>query len=73
MPFGLCNAPVTFQQLMSTIFSKYLRKFVLVFFDDILVYSQNLAEHLTHLEQVMNEFRNHALKAKLSKCSFGQS
>jgi hypothetical protein len=73
MPFGLCNAPVTFQQLMSTIFSKYLRKFVLVFFDDILVYSQNLAEHLTHLEQVMNEFRDHALKAKLSKCSFGQS
>jgi hypothetical protein len=52
---------------MNTIFSKYLRKFVLVFFDDILVYSQNLAEHLIHLEQLMTKFRKHALKAKLSK------
>jgi hypothetical protein len=73
MPFGLCNAPANFQQLMNTIFSKYLRKFVLVFFDDILVYSPNLAEHLIHLEQVMTEFRIHELKGKLSKCSFGQS
>jgi hypothetical protein len=73
MPFGLCNAPATFQQLMNTIFSKYLRKFVLVFFDDILVYNPNLAEHLIHLEQVMTEFRIHELKGKLSKCSFGQS
>jgi hypothetical protein len=72
MPFGLSNAPATFQELMNSIFSPYLRKFVLVFFDDILVYSSSMSQHEHHLQLVLNTLRNHELKAKLSKCSFGQ-
>jgi hypothetical protein len=72
MPFGLCNAPATFQELMNSIFSKYLRKFVLVFFDDILIYSKTLPEHLSHLQTVLTLLRTHQLKAKMSKCLFGQ-
>lgn len=72
MPFGLTNAPATFQALMNTVFQSYLRKFVLVFFDDILVYSVDWQSHLKHLELVLLKLEEHELYAKLSKCSFGK-
>ena len=72
MPFGLTNAPATFQTLMNTILSDILRKFALVFFDDILIYSTTLSDHITHLRTVLEILRHHKLYAKLSKCTFGQ-
>lgn len=70
MPFGLTNAPSTFQCLMNSVFAPFIRKFVLVFMDDILVYSPDLDSHLHHLQQVFVILRQHQLFAKRSKCSF---
>ena len=72
MPFGLTNAPTTFQSLMNNIFQNLLRKYVLVFFDDILVYSPTWCTHLTHLEHVLRLLQEHKLFAKLSKCIFAK-
>jgi len=71
MPFGLCNAPATFQALMNDVLRAYLRRFVLVFFDDILIYSSSWADHLRHLRVVLTLLRQHRLFVKRSKCSFG--
>jgi hypothetical protein len=71
MPFGLSNALATFQALMNDVLRPYLRKFVLVFFDDILIYSTSWAKHLRHLSIVLNALRAHSLHLKRSKCSFG--
>jgi hypothetical protein len=71
MPFGLSNAPTTFQALMNDVLRPYLRLFVLVFLDDILIYSSSWAAHLQHITVVLIALRAHRLHLKRSKCSFG--
>jgi hypothetical protein len=70
MPFGLTNAPATFQALMNKFFAPYLWKFLLVFFDYILVYSKSLEDHVSHLTTVLQLLRSNNMKAKQSKCAF---
>ena len=73
MPFGLTNAPATFQCLMNEVLQPFLRQFVLVFLDDILIYSSSMAEHLLHLREVLSQLRAHQFYLKHSKCSFSQT
>ncbi|KAK1649274.1 hypothetical protein QYE76_067079 [Lolium multiflorum] len=70
VPFGLTNAPAIFMNLMNKIFMKYLDKFVIVFIDDILIYSKDKEEHAKHLKIVLQILREHQLYAKFSKCKF---
>ena len=70
MPFGLTNAPAVFMDYMNRIFRPYLDQFVVVFIDDILVYSRSKVEHEQHLRTVLNVLRDRQLYAKLSKCEF---
>ncbi|KAJ4780980.1 polyprotein [Rhynchospora pubera] len=70
MPFGLTNAPAAFMDLMKRVFRDLLDSFVVVFIDDILVYSRSYEEHTEHLRIVMNRLREHKLFAKFSKCEF---
>jgi hypothetical protein len=68
MSFGLTNAPAFFMNLMNVVFMDYLDKFVVVFIDDILIYSQSEEEHADHLKMLLQRLREHQLYAKLSKC-----
>ena len=70
MPFDLTNALATFMNMMNNVLSKFLDKFVLVFIDDILVYSKNEVEHEGHLRKILKTLKEYQLYAKLSKCDF---
>ncbi|WVZ74223.1 hypothetical protein U9M48_022435 [Paspalum notatum var. saurae] len=71
MSFGLTNAPAFFMYMMNSVFMNELDKFVVVFIDDILIYSKNEKEHEEHLRVVLTRLREHKLYAKFSKCAFG--
>jgi hypothetical protein len=72
MPFGLSNAPSTFQCIMNSILEPFLRKFVIVFMDDILVYNISMQDHVQHLREVFSLLRLHKFYVKQSKCVFAQ-
>ena len=70
MPFGLTNAPAVFMDLMNRVCHPYLDQFVIVFIDDILIYSRSKEEHSNHLRQVLETLRSEKLYAKFSECKF---
>ena len=70
MAFGLCNAPASFMYLMNTVLQQFINNFVIVFLDDILIYSRSKQDHLKHVEQVLQKLREHKLYAREHKCEF---
>ncbi|GBG73266.1 hypothetical protein CBR_g12985 [Chara braunii] len=73
MPFGLCNAPGTFQHAMNRIFHDYLDKFDFVYLDGILIFSRTIEEHVAHLDKVLSLLRQHKFKINGEKCEFGHT
>src|SRR5215469_7788595 len=73
MPFGLCNAPATFQQTVNRIFADFIDKFLVVYLDDILIYSPDHRSHEQHLRQVLIRMTEHNLRARVHKCRFLQT
>jgi hypothetical protein len=73
MPFGLTNAPATFQTMMNTVLQPFLDKFVIVYLDDIVIFSKSIEEHKEHLRLVLEKLRENQLYAKPSKCLIGKN
>src|SRR5215469_2425274 len=73
MPFGLNNAPATFQQSMNLIFAEFLDKLLIVYLDDILIYSKDHSDHEKHLKLVLKKMEEHKLHARVHKCRFLQT
>jgi hypothetical protein len=73
LPFGLTNAPATFQTMMNSIFSDFVDDFLIVYIDDILIFSRNAKEHREHVRKVLQRLREHQLYANSEKCEFGRS
>ena len=70
MPFGLTNVPSTFMWLMNEVLKKFLGKFVIIYLDDMLIFSKTLEEHLIHIHKVFDKLREEKLLINLKKCSF---
>src|SRR5205823_610550 len=73
MPFGLKNAPPTFQRMMNEILKDWLDEFVVVYIDDIMIYSKTFEEHLEHIEKILKKLKEVNLMLKLSKCKWRES
>ncbi|GET67156.1 hypothetical protein PTSG_12973 [Rhizophagus irregularis DAOM 181602=DAOM 197198] len=73
MPFGLTNAPASFQRLMDKVLKEYLNEFVIVYIDDIMIYSENFEDHLKHIKLVLEKLKEASLILKLKKCIFGKT
>jgi Reverse transcriptase (RNA-dependent DNA polymerase) len=73
MPFGLTNAPSTFQAVMNNVFREYLDDFIMVYIDDILIFSRTEEDHFRHVKLILARLRQRKLFAKLSKCDFNRA
>ncbi|KAL0163605.1 hypothetical protein M9458_039358, partial [Cirrhinus mrigala] len=72
MPYSLSISPSVFRTFMNEVFREFLHRFVVVYIDDILIYSRNLAEHRQHIQQVLHKLREYSLYLKIEKCEFHQ-